>query len=90
MVISGIPDLYHKEVLGKNIMKKVLVLVSAVLLMAGLSTSCNKLGCHCYVKTDIMHVAPMYEDETSTKEECKAKEAELNEEEGVNIIKCSQ
>jgi hypothetical protein len=71
-------------------MKKVLVLVSAVLLLAGLSTSCNKVGCHCYVKTDVMHLAPVYEDETSTKDECKAKEAELNSEEGIDIIKCNQ
>ncbi|MBQ6156355.1 MAG: hypothetical protein IJK22_07110 [Bacteroidales bacterium] len=71
-------------------MKKVLVLVSAVLLLAGLSTSCNKVGCHCYVKTDVAHLAPVYEDETSTKDECKAKEAELNEESGVSLIKCKQ
>jgi len=73
-----------------DFMKKVLVLVSAVLLLAGLSTSCNKVGCHCYVKTDVAHLAPVYEDETSTKDECKAKEAELNEESGVSLIKCKQ
>ena len=73
-----------------DFMKKVLVLVSAVLLLAGLSTSCNKVGCHCYVKTDVAHPAPVYEDETSTKDECKAKEAELNEESGVSLIKCKQ
>ena len=73
-----------------DFMKKVLVLVSAVLLLAGLSTSCNKVGCHCYVKTDVAHIAPVYEDETSTKDECKAKEAELNEESGVSLIKCKQ
>lgn len=71
-------------------MKKVLAIVSAVLLLAAVSTSCNKVGCHCYVKTDIAHLAPEYEDETSTKEECKAKEAELNEAEGMNIFKCNQ
>lgn len=71
-------------------MKKVLVLVSAVFMLAAVSTSCNKTGCHCYVKTDIMHIAPVYEDETSTKEECKAIEAQLNEEEGMNIYKCKQ
>ena len=76
----------HQEVL-ESIMKKVLVLVSAVFMLAAVSTSCNKTGCHCYVKTDIMHLAPVYEDETSTKEECKAIEAELNEEEGMNIYK---
>ena len=73
-----------------DFMKKVLVLVSAVLLLAGLSTSCNKVGCRCYVKTDVAHLAPVYEDETSTKDECKAKEAELNEESGVSLIKCKQ
>jgi ABC-type phosphate/phosphonate transport system substrate-binding protein len=71
-------------------MKKVLVLVSAVFMLAVVSTSCNKTGCHCYVKTDIMHIAPEYEDETSTKEECKAIEQRLNEEEGINIYKCKQ
>ena len=45
----------------KSIMKKLLVLVSAALLLAGLSTSCNKVGCHCYLKTDVMHLAPEYE-----------------------------
>ena len=53
----------------KSIMKKLLVLVSAALLLAGLSTSCNK---------------------TSNKEECMAKEAELNEEWGANVVKCKQ
>jgi ABC-type phosphate/phosphonate transport system substrate-binding protein len=79
----------HQEVL-ESIMKKVLVLVSAVFMLAAVSTSCNKTGCHCYVKTDIMHLAPVYDDETSTKEECKAIEAQLNEEEGMNIYKCKQ
>lgn len=79
----------HQEVL-ESIMKKVLVLVSAVFMLAAVSTSCNKTGCHCYVKTDIMHIAPVYEDETSTKEECKAIEAQLNEDEGMNIYKCKQ
>ena len=74
----------------KHRMKKLLVLVSAALLLAGLSTSCNKVGCHCYLKTDIMHIAPEYEDETSTKDECKAKEAELNEEWGSNVVKFTQ
>jgi len=71
-------------------MKKVLVLVSAVFMLAAVATSCNKTGCHCYVKTDVMHMVPQYEDETSTKEECKAIEKRLNEEEGVNIYKCNQ
>ena len=75
MVITGFLKVYHKEVHDKSIMKKLLVLVSAALLLAGLSTSCNKVGCHCYLKTDVMHLAPEYEDETSTKEECQAKEA---------------
>ena len=73
-------------------MKKILVLVSAVFMLAAVSTSCNRTGCHCYVSTDIMHLAPVYEDETSTKDECKAIEAQLNEEEGmgINIYKCRQ
>lgn len=71
-------------------MKKVLAIVSAVLMLGFISTSCNKVGCHCYVKTDIAHLAPVYEDETSTKDECKAKQAELNEEEGMNIYTCKQ
>ena len=79
----------HQEVL-ESIMKKVLVLVSAVFMLAVMSTSCNKTGCHCYVISDIMHLAPVYEDETSNKEECKAIEAQLNEEEGMNIYKCKQ
>lgn len=81
--------IYHQEVL-KSIMKKVLVLVSAVFMLAVMSTSCNKTGCHCYVISDIMHLAPVYEDETSNKEECKAIEAQLNDEEGMNIYKCKQ
>jgi len=90
MAITGIPNYITKKSLTKNIMKKVLVLVSAVLMLAGLSTSCNKVGCHCYLKADVMHVAPEYEDETSTKEECQAKEAELNAEWGSNVVKCHQ
>ncbi len=71
-------------------MKKVLVIVSAVFMLAAVSTSCNKTGCHCYVKTDVMHMAPVYEDATSNKEECKAMEQKLNDEEGVSIYKCNQ
>ena len=54
----------------------------------GLPLLCQ--GCHCYVKTDVMHLAPAYEDETSTKEECKAMEAQLNEEAGMDFYKCKQ
>jgi len=71
-------------------MKKLLVIVSAALLLAGVSSSCTKTGCHCYFKTDITHAMPIFEDDDMTADECKAKEAELNEEEGVNIIKCKQ
>ena len=74
-------------------MKKVLVIVSAVFMLAAITTSCgNKTGCHCYVKTDIAHLAPVYEDETSTKDECKAMEKQLNDEEGMgmNVYKCNQ
>lgn len=74
----------------KKIMKKVLVIVSAALMLVAISTSCSKVGCHCYAKTDIAHIAPVYEDETSTKDECKAMETKLNEEEGINIFKCKQ
>lgn len=81
--------IFNKEVFRK-IMKKVLAIASAVLMLAAISTSCNKAGCHCYVKTDIAHLAPVYEDETSTKDECKAIEAQLNEDEGMNIYKCKQ
>lgn len=71
-------------------MKKVLVLVSAVFMLAAISTSCNKTGCHCYVKTDVMHMMPEYEDETSTKEECKAIEERLNAEAGMDFYRCNQ
>ncbi len=87
---SQISYINHQEVHEKNIMKKLLVLVSAVFMLAAVSTSCNKTGCHCYVKTDVMHLAPAYEDETSTKEECKAMEAQLNEEAGMDFYKCKQ
>ena len=59
-------------------------------MLAAVSTSCNKTGCHCYVKTDAMHVAPVYEDETSNKEECKAMQDKLNEEVGMDFYKCVQ
>lgn len=71
-------------------MKKVLVLVSAVFMLAIVSTSCNKLGCRCYMKGDVLNLVPEYQDETSTKEECKAIEAELNEEAGMDFYKCKQ
>jgi len=88
-VIAGVPHPITRKSL-KNFMKNILIFVSSALLLACISTSCNKTGCHCYVKSDIMHLAPVYEDETSTKEECKAKESELNEEEGIDIIRCNQ
>ena len=72
-------------------MKKVLVLVSAVFMLAVVSTSCNKTGCHCYVKTDVTHITPpVYEDETSTKAECKAMQDKLNEEAGMDFYRCNQ
>ena len=72
-------------------MKKVLVLVSAVFMLAAVSTSCNKTGCHCYLKTDVAHITPpAYEDETSTKEECKAIQDRLNEEAGMDFYRCNQ
>lgn len=68
-------------------MKKVLVIFASVALLAAFSTSCSK-GCHCYYKTDLYHVAPVFEDETMSKDDCTAKQAELNELEGLNVIKC--
>ena len=68
-------------------MKKVLVIFASVALLAAISTSCSK-GCHCYYKTDLYHVAPVYEDETMTNDECNAKQAQLNDLEGMNLIKC--
>lgn len=70
-------------------MKKVLVLVSAVFMLAAVSTSCSK-GCHCYVKTDVTHAFPVFEDESMGKEDCKAMEQKLNEEEGMgmSVYKC--
>lgn len=82
-----------KYIIQKSIekkMKKLLVLVSAVFMLAAVSTSCNKTGCHCYVKTDVAHLAPAYEDETSTKEECKAMQDKLNEEVGMDFYRCKQ
>ncbi|MBR3559472.1 MAG: hypothetical protein IKN78_11445 [Bacteroidales bacterium] len=68
-------------------MKKMLVLVSAVLLLAGISTSCSK-GCHCYYKTDVAHMVPLFEDESMGKSECQAKQDEMNAEEGIDIVRC--
>ncbi|MCR4878468.1 MAG: hypothetical protein K5901_04060 [Bacteroidales bacterium] len=68
-------------------MKKVIAFVSAVLLLAAVSTSCSK-GCHCYMTTDVAHLAPVFEDENMTKSECQAKQDELNEGSGMTLIKC--
>lgn len=78
---------YKSEVLVIIIMKKVLVVFAAVALLATVGTSCSK-GCHCYAKTDIYHVAPVFEDETMSKADCDAKQAELNDEWGANLYKC--
>ena len=83
----------YKYIIQKSFekkMKKVLVLVSAVFMLAAVSTSCNKTGCHCYVKTDVAHLAPVYEDETSTKDECKAMQNTLNDEVGMDFYRCKQ
>lgn len=88
-ITDALSFIFNREVFRK-IMKKVLAIVSAVLMLAAISTSCNKVGCHCYAKTDVAHLAPVYEDETSNKDECKAMEAQLNEEEGISIFKCKQ
>ena len=68
-------------------MKKILVLISAVFMLAAVSTSCSK-GCHCYLKTDVTHAVPVFEDESMSKDECKAQEQKLNEEVGAEIYKC--
>ncbi len=62
-------------------MKKLFVLCASVILLAGLCSSCGK-GCHCYLKTDVTHMMPVFEDESMNKSDCQAKEAELNEESG--------
>ncbi len=87
-IITVIVD-YITQKSKKIIMKKALLLVSAVLLLAAFSTSCSK-GCHCYVKTDVTNSFPVFEDESMSKEDCKAMEQKLNEEEGMGmtIYKC--
>jgi len=70
-------------------MKKVLAIVSAVIILAAISTSCNKTGCHCYLKTDVTHAMPVYEDNDMSKADCQAKEDELNQEMG-NMVSCNQ
>ncbi len=62
-------------------MKKIIAICFAVVLLAAVSTSCGK-GCHCYLKTDITHMMPVFEDENMSKEDCQAMEAQLNDEAG--------
>ncbi|MBO7494802.1 MAG: hypothetical protein J6T87_11755 [Bacteroidales bacterium] len=69
-------------------MKKVLAIVSAVLMLAAITTSCNKKGCTCYYTTDITHVAPLFQNDEMTKDECKAQQEYYNNELGVNLVKC--
>ncbi len=71
-------------------MKKVLVLIATVFMLGAVSTSCNKTGCECYLKTDVMHVAPAYSNDNMTKEECAAMQDQLNDEAGMNVYKCKQ
>ena len=58
-------------------------------MLAAITTSCSK-GCHCYIKSDVTHSFPVFEDENMNEEECQAMEQKLNEEEamGVSIYKC--
>ena len=69
-------------------MKKVLVLVSAVFMLAVVATSCNKTGCECYIKTDVTHMAPVFQDENMSSSDCKAKQDELNAEAGIDMYRC--
>lgn len=69
-------------------MKKVLAIVSAVLMLAAISTSCNKTGCTCYYTTDVTHVAPLFQDENMSKDDCKKVQENYNNELGVNLVKC--
>lgn len=68
-------------------MKKILVILASVALLAAISTSCGK-GCTCYVKTDLYHVSPVFEDENMNKSDCDAKQAELNDEAGMDFYRC--
>lgn len=69
-------------------MKKLFVLCASVMLVACLTTSCGK-GCHCYLKTDVTHAMPVFEDESMSKDDCTAKEAQMNEEAGFpEFYKC--
>lgn len=70
-------------------MKKVLAVVSAVLMLAAISTSCNKTGCECYIKTDVTHMAPVFQDESMSKSDCQAKQKELNDEAGIDMYRCN-
>ena len=70
-------------------MKKLLVLVSAVFMLAAVSTSCNKTGCECYIKTDVTHMAPVFQDENMSKSDCQAKQKELNDEAGIDMYRCN-
>lgn len=71
-------------------MKKVLMIIAAFFMISIAATSCNKTGCECYLKADIFHIAPEFSDDNMTKEECKAMEKQLNEQEGMDIYKCRQ
>lgn len=62
-------------------MKKILMVCAAVALLGLLSTSCSK-GCHCYLRTDVAHLTPVFEDETMNDADCEAQEARMNEEAG--------
>lgn len=70
-----------------KLMKKALLVIAAVACLAVVSTSCGK-GCHCYVKTDITHIAPVFEDESMNKSDCAAKEQALNDEAGMDFYNC--
>lgn len=69
-------------------MKKALTLIAALFILAFVASSCNKTGCYCYVKTDVSHIAPVFEDENMSKSDCKAKQDELNAEAGMDFYRC--
>ncbi|MBO4489490.1 MAG: hypothetical protein J5741_07565 [Bacteroidales bacterium] len=69
-------------------MRKSFIIIAALLLLAALSSSCNRTGCQCYIKTDVAHTHAIFEDENMSKEDCMAKEAELNDEVSMDVYRC--
>ncbi|MBR4134881.1 MAG: hypothetical protein IKU03_00500 [Bacteroidales bacterium] len=69
-------------------MRKPIIPITALLLLAALTTSCNRTGCQCYVKSDIAHTHAIFEDDNMSEEDCMAKEAELNDEVSMDVYRC--